>query len=65
MDPDEFKRYLELAISVLTPEERSRFATRGQLHAWIASGMRPLSRDDEDVPLDEVIDPGYLPTTAL
>jgi hypothetical protein len=65
MDPDEFKRYLELAISVLTLAERSRFATRGQLHAWIVSGMRPLSRDGEEVPLDEVIDRGYLPTTAF
>jgi hypothetical protein len=65
MDPDEFKRYLELAISVLTPAERSRFATRGQLHAWIASGMRPLHRDGDEVPLDEAIDPGYLPATAF
>ncbi|MET0772579.1 MAG: hypothetical protein ABWZ82_05810 [Candidatus Limnocylindrales bacterium] len=65
MDPDEFKRYLALAVEVLTPAERSRFSNRHQLNGWIASGMQPLSQDGQDVPLEAVIDPGYLPATAF
>ena len=65
MDPDEFKRQMALAIEVLTPPERSRFTNRGQLNGWIASGMRPLFEGDRVVPLDEVIDKGYLPAVAF
>jgi hypothetical protein len=65
MDPDEFKRYLALAVEVLTPAERARFSNRNELNGWIASGMRPLSVDGQDVPLKDVIDPGYLPTLAF
>ncbi len=65
MDPDEFKQYLALAIETLTPAERSRFTNRNQLNCWIVSGMRPLFEDGHEVPLHEVIDEGYRPTTAL